>query len=248
MPPFVAQPHCHGLFITGTDTGVGKTVVTTAFAKNWRAAGLRVGAYKPAASGYDLDSSGRPFWSDVELLFEALGQSFPRERICPQCFAAPLAPPIAARVEGRCVDDHLLLEGAKWWQTQTEVLLVEGAGGLLSPLSTTGSNADLAAELGFPVLIVARLGLGTINHTLLTVEAAQRRGLNVLGIVLNATQPESTDLSTQSNPVQLALRCPVPILAVLPHFSGGDLLQHPAFLRMTEQIKKSLNLGSSSID
>lgn len=231
-----------GLFVTGTDTGVGKTFVTSALAEIWHRGGAKIGAYKPAASGCDFDAAGNPTWGDVDSLHAALDGAVPKSRICPQCFAAPLAPPIAAEQEGRRVDDALLLSGAAWWQSRTELLLVEGAGGLLAPLSETQSNADLAVSLNFPVLIVARAGLGTINHTLLTVEAAQRRGLHVVGIVLNAAQPASSDQSVQSNPTQLAKRCTVPILAVFPHFNERDLLQYPAFLRMEDALWKALHL------
>jgi dethiobiotin synthetase len=231
------QPRRHTrLFVTGTDTGVGKTFITAALLKTWRAAGYNAGGYKPAVSGCDYDAAGQPFWGDVEALSEASGRTFPRHRICPQCFIAPLAPPVAAKHEGRCVDDDLLRSATDWWRPQVDVLLVEGAGGLLAPLSETQSNADLASALNLPVLVIARTGLGTINHSLLTVEAAQHRGLNVVGIVLNTANPGPEDLSVQSNPEQLAQRCDVPILAVLPHLSEPDLLQHPAFLRMSGKL------------
>jgi len=226
------------LFVTGTDTGVGKTAVTSTLVQHWRALGRLVGAYKPVASGCEIDPEGRPIWEDIEAYFEALGGQFTRERICPQSFPAPLAPPVAARQAGRAVDSQLLLRGARWWESQVDVLLVEGAGGLLSPLSDTESNADLAVALGYPVLVVARLGLGTINHTLLTVEAAQRRGLDVAGVVLNATQPSGTDESIHSNPEELARRCPVPFLGVLPYSENSDLLHHPAFLRMISLLEE----------
>jgi dethiobiotin synthetase len=213
-----------GLFITGTDTGVGKTAVTSAVVRLLGAGECSVGAYKPAASGSEPGPQGQ-VWGDVEALFAALGGKFPRERICPQTFAAPLAPPVAAEVEGRHVDATLLRTGAEWWRDQVEMLLVEGAGGLLSPLSDTDSVADVAADLGFPVLIVARLGLGTINHTLLTIEAARARRLRVAGVVLSEAVPlAETDESWKTNPRELQRRCDVPVLAVVRHVPGGDLL------------------------
>lgn len=221
-----------GLFITGTDTGVGKTSIGAAIVRRWHAQGRRVGAYKPVASGCETGPLGEAVWGDVEAYHAALNGEFPRERICPQQFSAPLAPPVAARREGRSVDDNLIISGATWWTAQVEVLVVEGAGGLLSPVSDVLSNADLAKSLGLGVLIVARLGLGTINHTLLTVEAAERRGLRIRGIVLNAAQPTQGDQSVDSNPDELARRCSAPILGVLPYSPDGDLLHHPAFLRM----------------
>jgi dethiobiotin synthetase len=223
---------CHGLFITGTDTGVGKTYVAAAIVSLLRHQGVRVGAYKPAVSGSEQGEQG-PIWRDVELLSSALGGTFPREAICPQRFRAPLAPPVAARCEGREVDAALLRAGADWWRERVDLLMVEGAGGLLSPLTDSESVADLARDLGFPLLIIARLGLGTINHTLLTVEAAQRRGLPVAGIIMNqAANPEATDESTASNRDELARRTNVPILAVLPFDPTKDLRQDEAFQRI----------------
>ena len=225
-----------GLFITGTDTGVGKTLVGTHIVRSWHGAGRSVGAYKPVASGAERDTQWTLIWSDVEGYFTALNGAYPRERICPQHFTAPLAPPVAARFENRIVDSDLLANGVNWWLKQVDLLIVEGAGGLLSPMTENQSNADLAQLLGLDLLIVARAGLGTINHTLLTVEAAERRGLSIKGIVLNATHPMSDDQSVNSNAEEIARRCSVPILGVLPHSTGGDLLHHPAFLRMIDQL------------
>lgn len=223
---------CRGLFITGTDTGVGKTYVAAGIVHALRAQGVRVGAYKPAASGSEEGAAG-PIWQDVERLSAALGGGFPRSAICPQCWHAPLAPPVAARREGGQVDPLLLRRGADWWRERVDLLVVEGAGGLLSPLTETETVADLARDLGFPLVIVARLSLGTINHTLLTIERAQARGLAIAGIVLNqSTPPDPADLSTESNPEELARRTTVPILAVLPNAAGTDLLEVPAFRRM----------------
>jgi len=222
-----------GLFITGTDTGVGKTAVTSAAVRWLRAQGVSVGAYKPAASGAERSPRGEEVWGDVESLFAALGGSFPRERICPQTFAAPLAPPVAAEFEGRQVDGRLLRTGAEWWRDRVDVLLVEGAGGLLAPLSDTESVADVARDLGFPVVIVARLGLGTINHTLLTIEAARARQLDVAGVVLSEAVPlPETDVSWRTNPRELQRRCKVPVLAVVRHVPGGDLLEVEEFQRI----------------
>ena len=221
-----------GLFITGTDTSVGKTVVATAIVRQLRDEGVRVGAYKPAASGAVERPEGNRVWEDVEQLSQALGDAYPAERICPQRFAAPLAPPLAAAAEGRSVDPKLLRDGARWWQGQVEFLVVEGAGGLLSPLSSDDSVADLARDLALPLLVVARVGLGTINHTLLTLEAAESRGLQVAGIVLNQAAPGEWDLSVESNPAELQKRTRVPVLAVCPWRESRDLRGEDAFRRI----------------
>lgn len=233
------SPQVRGLFVTGTDTGVGKTTVAAALVRYWRTSGQSIGAYKPVASGSVPGPQGQPVWEDVEAYYSALNGTFPRDRICPQRFPAPLAPPVAARKAGTAVDEDLLSSGVDWWQTKVEQLIVEGAGGLLSPLSAEQSNADLAAQLSLPLLIVGRLGLGTINHTLLTVEVARQRQLAIRGIVLNSSQPVGDDESTETNPGELARRCGVPILGVLPYSPDGDLLHHPAFLRMLESLQLS---------
>ncbi len=206
---------CPGLFITGTDTGVGKTFVTCAIARTLADRGVNVGAYKPAVSGAERDPSGRTIWRDLEELWTATGAQFPRERIAPQRFEAPLAPPTAARAEGSQVDPGLLRGGAGWWKDRCDLLLVEGAGGLLSPIADHETVADLATDLGFPLIVVARLGLGTINHTLLTLEAARNRGLAVAGIVLNEAEPSASDPSINTNAADLAELTDVPVLEVV---------------------------------
>jgi len=214
-----------GLFITGTDTGVGKTQVACAIIRALRDQGALVGAYKPAVSGSQAGPDG-PVWDDVICLKAALGREIPPERICPQCFHAPLAPPVAARQEGKQVNAVLLRSGIDWWYNRADVVIVEGAGGLLSPLTDAESVGDLARDFGFPLVIVARASLGTINHTLLTLEAARNRRLAVAGIVLNqAAAVDPRDCSTATNVEELRRRAGVPILANLPHVVSPDLLQ-----------------------
>ena len=214
-----------GLFITGTDTSVGKTWVTAMIARELRKEGVRVGVYKPCCSGAERDRAGRPVWPDVETLAAAIGGDVPTDHICPQRFAAPLAPPVAARLEGRQVDVQRLRAAASVWNGKVDLLLVEGVGGWLCPLTESETVADLAVDFGFPVLVVARLGLGTISHTLLTVEAIERRGLPVAGIVLNEAVPESSPLAAETNPAEIAARCRAPILGILAHGASGGLRQ-----------------------
>jgi len=218
------------LFVTGTDTGVGKTYVACGIIAALRARGERVGAYKPAVSGSTNGPNG-PVWDDLLQLRSAVGGDVAFERICPQRFLAPLAPPVAARIEGKQVDAELLRRGIDWWRERADFIVVEGAGGLLSPITETESVADLAVSIGFPLVIVARVSLGTINHTLLTLEAARARGLTVAGIVLNhSTPPDPADSSLASNPVELENRCLAPILAILPHDpTAGLLRESPLF-------------------
>ena len=204
-----------GLLITGTDTDVGKTYITALIARELTSQGIHVGVYKPVCTGSSPQLVGRPGWRDIEELARAIGFVGPDAHICPQRFAAPLAPPVAAHREGKSVDADLLRSGAFWWEGHVDLLLVEGVGGLLSPLTKDESVADLARDLGYPLIVVSRLGLGTINHTLMTVEIALKRGLQVAGIILNETAPAQGGMAGASNPSEIAQRCSVPILAVV---------------------------------
>lgn len=207
-----------GFFVTGTDTGVGKTHVSCDIVRDLRKRGHRVGAYKPVCSGVRIASNGRSVWDDVEELRNALGGDVSEDQISPQRFDAPLAPPLAARQEGRSVDLVGLQSGFDSWRSQCDLLIVEGAGGLLCPLTERETMADLAMRFQLPLLIVARLGLGTINHTLLTIEAARARGLQIVGVLLNEATPLPVDdISINTNAVEIALRGLVSVLGIRRH-------------------------------
>ncbi len=206
-----------GLFITGTDTGVGKTYIACQILKTMNQAGVSVGAYKPVCSGSLPDASGKPRWEDLDHLSAALDHRFPLKWIGPQRFDAAVAPPRAARLESSRVDEDLLLHGLNPWKEQIDYLLVEGAGGLLSPVSDSMSNLDLALSLGFPLLIVARAGLGTINHSLLTIEVARSRGARLAGLLLNESHADCDDISRQYNCEDLASWTDCPVLGCWPH-------------------------------
>lgn len=203
----------HGLFITGVDTGVGKTYVAALIAKALVARGVRVGVYKPAASGCE-EREGKLVSDDAVALWEAAGRPNDLQQVCPQVFRAPLAPHLAARAEGKEIDAALLRSGLAAWQGQCEIVLVEGAGGLMSPLSDEDYVADLAYEFGYPLVVVAPNVLGVINQTLQTLITAAvfRDGLDVAGVVLNHVRPEEHDPSRASNYDELKKRCVPPLL------------------------------------
>jgi dethiobiotin synthetase len=204
-----------GLFITGTDTGVGKTYVAALIARSLVRDGFAVGVYKPAASGCLVGDAGLVS-DDAVALWNAAGRSGDLEHVCPQRFAAPLAPHLAARAEGKQLDTDLLRQGIDYWRRRAEILVVEGAGGLMSPLGDDRYVADLAEEFDFPLVVVSRNALGTINQTLQTLMAAKafHGGLPVAGVVLNHVAPPSIeDFSLATNRSELVARCPALILA-----------------------------------
>ncbi len=205
-----------GLFVTATDTGVGKTEVACALLRAARAAGVDAVGMKPAQSGATAGEA-----SDAERLAEASGNVEPIEAICPYALRAPLAPAVAARREGVAISLARILDAARALAARHAALLVEGAGGLLVPLTERETYADLAAALGLPVLVVARAGLGTVNHTALTVEALRRRGLAIAGIVLNRAAPED-DPSVPHNAAEIARLTGVAPAALLPHVADID--------------------------
>jgi dethiobiotin synthetase len=199
-----------GLFVTATDTGVGKTEVACAILSGARARGLDAIGMKPAQSGLVV---GEP--SDAERLLAACGGAEPLAAICPYSLGPPLAPAVAARVEGRELSFARVLAAARALAARHAAVVVEGAGGLLVPLTERESYADLAAALELPVLVVARAGLGTVNHTALTVEALRRRALPIAGIVLNRTAAED-DPSVPYNAGEIARLTGMTPAAILP--------------------------------
>ncbi len=203
-----------GLFVTGNDTSVGKTYVAALIARSLVAAGRSVGVYKPVASGCRF-AAGTLVSDDAVSLWEAAGRPGDLEHVCPQRFAAPLAPHLAARLEGRRIDSELLRQGITYWRERAEIVVVEGAGGLMSPVGEEEYVADLAADFGYPLVVVARNSLGVINQTLqsLIVAATFRDGLPIAGIVLNRPGLAASDASIDSNRDELGRRAIPPVLA-----------------------------------
>ena len=186
-----------GIFVTGTDTGVGKSVAAAAVCAALVARGEPVAAFKPAVTG--LDEEPGPFGRDHELLAEAAGGQTP-EQVAPYRFDPPVSPHYAAELAGETIEPARLVAAARAAAVGGRTLVVEGVGGLLVPLTTGYLVRDLAVELALPVIVVARTGLGTISHTLLTVEAARAAGLRVAAVVMTpwATEPEPIELSNRA--------------------------------------------------
>jgi len=205
-----------GVFVTGTDTGVGKTVVACALTRALWAAGVDVGVMKPCETGV-----GPAGPLDALALRGAAGAGDPLEDVCPQAFALPAAPAVAAAAEGRIVDLAGIRAAAARLRARHAFLLVEGAGGLLVPLTASYSMADLAGELGLPLLVVARAALGTINHTLLTLEAAERRGLPLAGVVISHASDSLPDAELR-NLAALRGALGPRLVAELPYLPVGE--------------------------
>jgi dethiobiotin synthetase len=171
-----------GLFVTGTDTNVGKTFVACLLARSLRDVGVDVGVMKPIETGV---SSNGP--EDARALRAAANVDDSLDRICPIRFTLPASPEAAARAEGRSCSLEPIRTAFDLLAARHEFMLVEGAGGLLVPIDRQTDMADLARELGLPLLVVARSGLGTVNHTRLTLEAARARGLEIFGVVASSS-------------------------------------------------------------
>jgi dethiobiotin synthetase len=177
-----------GVFVTGTDTGVGKSVVAAAVCAALAARGERVAAFKPAVSG--LDEEPGEFGLDHELLASVASAGQSPEDVAPWRFGPPVSPHHAAELAGELIEPAQLVERAR----VHELLVCEGVGGLLVPITPGYLVRDLAVDLELPVVVAARTGLGTINHTLLTVEAARAAGLSVAGVVMTPWPDEPTEM------------------------------------------------------
>lgn len=215
-----------GFFVTGTDTGVGKTLVSAALARALVGRGLRVAVMKPIASGSDPTPEG-PRNSDALALMAAANVTAPYEVINPYCFLPPISPHLAAREAGVAVDFALLRSRFDFLAGASDCVVVEGAGGWLAPISDTATMADLAGALSLPVLLVVGMRLGCLNHALLTRESQCTRGVAFAGWIANAIDPHFDRAA--ENLATLSARLGQPPLARVPFLDRGlgvpDLLE-----------------------
>lgn len=201
------------VFVTGTDTGVGKTVVSAALTRALVARGLKVAVMKPVASGSDSTPEG-PRNSDALALMAAANVPAPYEVVNPYCFLPPISPHIAAREAATTIDLALLRSRFASLAAASDCVVVEGAGGWLAPISDTASMADLAAALSLPVLLVIGLRLGCLNHALLTIESLTTRGVAFAGWIANTIDPHFE--RSEENLATLSARLGEPPLARVP--------------------------------
>lgn len=203
----------HAYFVTGTDTGVGKTFISSMLVRQFALQGLRSVGMKPVASGCDrLD--GQLVSEDVTQLLAASNINLPLSDINPYTFEPAIAPHIAARQAGVSIDLDHIVAAYKRLQAQADVVIVEGAGGFYVPLDEQYDMADLATRLGLPVILVVGMRLGCINHTLLTAKAIQQRGLTLAGWVANQIDPGMAML--EENLQTLRQRMPGEYLGFVP--------------------------------
>lgn len=202
-------------FLTGTDTEIGKTFVTCALLHRARQDGLSAVGLKPVAAG--TDAAGRN--DDVEAIRAASSLALPPGIINPYCFAAAIAPHLAAAEEGRRIDFPVVADACRQAREIADLVIVEGVGGFRVPLGPAGDSADLAAALGLPLIFVVGMRLGCINHTLLTIEAIAARGLTLAGWVANRIDPAMARFEANLKTLQDLL--PAPLLGVVPHAPAG---------------------------
>ena len=206
----------HGCFITGTDTGVGKTVVAAALALCLKQRGLRVAVMKPIETGC---SNERERDSDAERLRTVIAATTSIDLLSPYRFSLPLAPLTAARAAGVTIEIDRIVAARQNLRGGYDVVLVEGIGGLMVPLSEKMDVRDLIASLRLPALVVGRVALGGVNHALLTIEALRQRAIPIVGIVLNQLVSESNDEQTQSTVDLIRERSGVSVFGPLPYES-----------------------------
>lgn len=243
-----------GLFVTGTDTGVGKSLVAAALVHLLTQCGFRIGVTKPFESGV-ADPSG--LGEDGRLLQWAAESPESVDHISPCRLHEPVAPALAARREGVAIDWPQMLKTIRSARTDEDFRIAEGAGGLLVPLHGTQLVADLAGELGWPLLIVARAGLGTINHTLLTLECAASRNLPVAGWIISGL-PSEAGTAERYAAAEIARLTDIPCWGVLPVVGGtseekvavlaGEMQDWPRVTDLVQYLKDSAERSVKSVE
>lgn len=201
------------VFITGTDTGVGKTLVAAALAAVLRKKGTDVGVMKPVATGG---------WDDARLLASAAEVKDNLFLVNPYCLGTPVAPAVAAEIEGIKIDIRKIKSAYETLSNRHDVLVVEGVGGLLVPIYKSYMVTDLINDLKLPVIIIARPGLGTINHTLLTIRQARASRIEVIGVIINNYNEENSGIAEKTAPDVIERIGKVPVLGIVRHIEGAE--------------------------
>lgn len=217
----------NSIFITGTDTGIGKTMYSRLLLQSLNAAGLRTAAMKPIASGAQL-CDGELRNDDAVVLQNTASTSYPYVRCNPYCFAPAIAPHLAARQAGVQIEIEVIKQAHAALVAQADLTVVEGVGGWLVPIDQQRSVADLVKAMQLPVILVVGLRLGCINHALLTAESIRQRGVKLIGWVANVIDPDMRNL--QENVEAIAQRMQAPLLDVI------DFINQPARMNAITQL------------
>lgn len=225
------------VFVTGTDTNVGKTVVAAGLAAALARKGVNVGVMKPVATG-GRRQGGKIVSEDAEVLIAAAGVRDPVELVNPVCLEPALAPAVASKVSHRPIDLTRIWKAYKVLSKMHEVMVVEGVGGILVPILERYYVTDLIRRLGMRAIVVSRPTLGTINHTLLTIRVARHEGIEVSGIVVNHHEKFKLGVAERLNPEMLDALSNVPLLGEVPFL--GDLRGRPPEAEVFEEIANAL--------
>lgn len=210
-----------GFFITGTDTGVGKTIITVALIKAVNLLGKKAGGMKPIETG--CLKEGNVFMPSDGMFIKTMAHMEENiKHISPCCFKSPLAPFPASEIEGLTVDLENIKKAYINLTKKYYAVMVEGIGGLLVPIKKDYFVLNLAKEFGLPLIIVAKPGLGTINHTLLTLNCALKEGLQVAGIILNNHHPPEYTLAEETNPDVISKISPIPLIGIFPYLKDFE--------------------------
>jgi dethiobiotin synthetase len=211
----------NGIFITGTDTGVGKTFVASGLIRAMNEKGLNVCPMKPVESGCRT-VKGSLVPADALALIKAANVDEHIDLINPYRLKNPIAPSVAAEIEGVSIRKSKILSAYKSLSRKYDLTVVEGAGGIMVPVYKKYLFLDLASDLKLPVIIIARPGLGTINHTLLTINAVKGKGLKVLGVIINYAEKIKKGISEKTNPAVIEEIGAVPVLGVVPYLNNKN--------------------------
>lgn len=222
-----------GIFITGTDTGVGKTVIAGGLAGAIKKKGINVGIMKPVQTGGKKDEKGNLFSEDAHFVMKTANIKEDLNLVNPVCLEPALAPSVAAKLSGVFVDIKKIKSSFNKLREKYEFLIVEGAGGITVPIIEDYLMRDLIFDLKLPAVIVARPTLGTINHTILTVKYLDEKGIKVIGIILNNLDPKKIGMAEKTNPGVIESLTKRPILGIVPtstttnieNMEPGDIIE-----------------------
>jgi len=222
-----------GYFITGTDTGVGKTLCAAGLLEAFKQQDISTIAMKPVASGCEQTAEGLCN-EDALLLMQHMTATASYTEVNPYAFIPPMAPHLAARRENITINSDVLVEQAKQLSNQADRIVIEGAGGWLAPLNETQSFADLAVQFEVPVILVVGIRLGCLNHALLTYENMQQRSVRIAGWIANAGLLETDDcLDIEENIASLVTRISAPLLGTLPRLQEQNIKKIASLLNIS---------------